>query len=145
MNNQQPARLGKRLLAILYDSLIVFFIIVVVLIVIQFVIGQGKEIPADSLINNVLKSFWLILSFLYFGHYWTKRGQTPGMRVWKVKVVDHNGALINWTQSASRYVFALFGFGLLWMIIDKEHLALQDRISKTRLINSESIHGNNKG
>lgn len=142
MSTEQAARLGKRLLAILYDSLIVFFIIVVVLIIVQLIIGQGKEIPAESVVNHVLKSFWLIISFLYFGHYWTKRGQTPGMRVWKIKAISHNGSLMNWTQSASRYVFSLFGFGLLWMIVDKEHLALQDRMSKTRLIKTGPIPGN---
>ncbi len=134
MSANQPAKLGSRLLAILYDILIVFLIIVITIIVIQFIVGQGKEIPADHIIHTILKNFWILLSFLYFGYFWTKRGQTPGMKVWKVKVINPNGGLISWLQALKRYVAALFGIGLLFVIFNRDRLALQDKISGTSLI-----------
>lgn len=149
INTNNPARLGSRLLAIIYDSLIVFFLIFVITLILQQVIIQfewvsleqiqiskdetAPAIPGDSFAITALRSLWFILPLFYFGHYWTKRGQTPGMKVWKVIALNQNGSLMSWTQAVMRYVFALFGFGLFWMIFNKEHIPLQDQISKTYL------------
>ena len=146
----ENASLGKRLLAIFYDILILFFIVVITYILLQQIIINlalitleqvqiSKDetiniIPADSVVTLILKNLWVLISFFYFGHYWTKRGQTLGMKVWKIKTVTHENTLISWGHAIKRYVFALLGLGLLWMIIDKERLALQDRLSNTRLM-----------
>jgi len=146
----ENASLGKRILSIVYDFFILFFIIIVTTFIIQQIIIQlelttlvqvqisAEEtiavIPADSFVTLVLKNLWVVISFFYFGHYWTKRGQTLGMKVWNIKAVTHNGALMGWGHALKRYVFSLLGLGLLWMIFDKENLPLQDRMSKTKLI-----------
>ncbi len=146
----EKAGLGKRILSIFYDFLILFFIIIVTTFVIQQIIIQLEVItldqiqisndetitmiPAGSIVTLILKNLWVVISFFYFGHYWTKRGQTLGMKVWKIKAITNEGGLISWGQSLKRYVFSLLGFGLLWMVIDKENLPLQDRMSKTKLI-----------
>jgi len=132
--NYNRAKFLSRLLAIIYDVLIVFFITVITIILIQMLIGLGKEIPADSFINTILKSFWVLIAFAYFGYYWTTRGETPGMRVWKIRVLSNDGELISWKSALYRFVFALLGLGLLWIPFDKKHLALQDRLSHTLLI-----------
>lgn len=144
------APLTTRLLAIFYDSLILFFIIIISNLIIQQLIisfslvpllqVQISEteiintIPSDSVANLFLKSLWVILSFLYFGYFWTKRGYTPGMGVWKIRVVNKNHALISWSQSLIRYITALFGLGLLMIPFNKSRYALQDTLSKTTLI-----------
>jgi len=135
MTTMKNARLRNRILAIIYDSLIAFFITVIIIMILQFAISQGKEISADSYIMLALKNFWVLISFFYFGYYWTKRGQTPGMKVWKIKAITNEGGLMTWGGALKRYVFALLGIGLLWIIIDKDRLALQDKLSGTRLIN----------
>lgn len=150
MADFKNASLGKRLLAIFYDLLILFFIIVIVTFAIQQLIIQlelitlnqvqisAEEtiavIPPDSVLNLALKNLWVIISLFYFGHFWTKRGQTPGMKVWKIKAVTQENSLLSWGQSLKRYVFALLGLGLIWIVFDKNNLALQDRLSNTKLI-----------
>ena len=149
-NNIEKSGLGKRIISIIYDFLILFFIIIVTTFLIQQIIIHfelttleqvqiSKDetitvIPADSVVTLILKNLWVVLSFFYFGHYWTKRGQTLGMKVWKIKAVTNEGGLMTWGNALKRYVFALLGLGLLWMIIDKESLPLQDRMSETKLI-----------
>ena len=146
----ENATLGKRLLAILYDVLIVFLIIVLVSLITQQIIIQSGlieleqvaisniesvfVIPADSIASLILKSLWIILSFLYFAYFWTKRGQTPGMKVWKIKVVNHNGALISWPQALIRYITSVFGIGLIASFFNKNRSALQDMLSNTKLV-----------
>lgn len=146
-----PAGFGKRLLAITYDVLIIFFITFVLTLILQQLIIQlelidldlvqiNKEgdkipmIPLESPLTLFFRVLWLIVSIAYLIYYWTKRGQTPGMRVWKIKVVRQDGSLPGFTDATLRYAFALFGLGLLWVVFNKNHLALQDVMSKTRLI-----------
>jgi len=148
----QATRLGKRLLAIIYDVLIIFFITVVLTIIIQQIVinfelvhltkikdatGEIAVIPPHSILSMALKSLWTLISFFYLAYYWTKRGQTPGMRVWKVKAITHTGKLMSWKNALYRFVFSLFGLGLLWIVFDKQKLALQDRLSNTHLISTQ--------
>ena len=146
----ESASFGKRILSIVYDVLILFFIIIIATFVIQQIIIQlelttleqvqisAEEtitvIPADSLVTLVLKNLWVVISFFYFGYYWTKRGQTLAMKVWKIKAVTNDGGLMTWGNALKRYVFALMGLGIVWMIFDKNNLALQDKLSNTKLI-----------
>ena len=147
----QKATFGKRLLAILYDVLIVFFFTFLITLIVQQLIiqlnlipleavpinkeGQTvKMIPADSFITPLLKNLWFVISLFYFGRYWTKTGQTLGMKVWKIKVVTTSGEAINWQQALYRLLFSLLGLGLIWMIFNKNRLALQDVVSQTQLI-----------
>ena len=146
----EKATLGKRILAIIYDLLIIFFItLIVTLIVQQLIIQLGlitleevqitKEgekvsvIPANSLVTPFLKSLWLLVSFFYFGHYWTKRGHTLGMKAWKITAVSDNNSPLTWAQATKRYVFSLFGLGLFWIFFDKNKRALQDKMSNSTL------------
>jgi uncharacterized RDD family membrane protein YckC len=156
-NEFQPAGLGKRILAIVYDVLIILFLTVIITLIVQQLIVQlelvnleqvqiTKEgenvnvIPADSPVTPMLKSLWFFISLYFFGKYWTKRGQTPGMKVWKIKAVsndilnNNDASPITWPQSIKRYFFAFFGLGLIWMLFDKNKLSLQDKMSNTTLI-----------
>lgn len=152
MSNKQNVSIGRRLLSILYDSLIIFFIIIITTLIVQQVVVQlelvnlekiqitkdGKTanvIPDNSIMNVFLKSLWGIISFGYYSHYWTSRGQTPGMRVWKITAVNQQGQLISWSQSLIRYMTAFVGLGLLTILFNKQKLALQDILSKTKIIN----------
>ena len=148
--NHEKATLGKRILAIVYDSLIAFFLSFIIILITQTLIIQLgivtlesvkisetetiQAIPAESIMNKILLSLWLVIPFLYFSYYWTYKNQTLGMKVWKMKVISNNKNRVSWLQSSIRYISALFGLGFLWMIVDKEHLPLQDRMSNTRLI-----------
>lgn len=149
--NPLAAKLGKRLLAILYDVLIIFFITVVLTILIQQLIiglelitlekikdatGEISVIPTDSLLSFFLKSLWTLISFFYFAYFWRKTGQTPGMKVWKIKVMTHLGGQLSWKNALYRYIFSLFGLGLIWILFDKQRLALQDRLSNSHLIST---------
>lgn len=151
-----PAPLLKRFLAILYDSLIAFFIIILAIIILQFLVisifdintvaipnGQnealGKEIPADSFLTYFFKSLWLILSLFYFSYFWVKRGQTPGMKVWKLRVINADNENISVYQAVKRYLFAFFGLGLIWALFNKRHRALQDILSNTHLVSVSNV------
>jgi len=153
MDQLLSASLGKRFLAIIYDLLIAFFLSFIITLIAQTLVIQLNltelesvqisktesisAIPIDSAMNIFLRSIWLLIPFVYFIYYWTKHSRTLGMKAWKIKAVSSNQLTITWLQSTIRFFSALFGLGYFWMIVDKDSLPLQDRLSKTRLIKVE--------
>ena len=153
MDQLLSASLGKRFLAIIYDLLIAFFLSFIITLIAQTLVIQLNltelesvqisktesisAIPIDSAMNIFLRSIWLLIPFVYFIYYWTKHSRTLGMKAWKIKAVSSNQLTITWLQSTIRFFSALLGLGYFWMIVDKDSLPLQDRLSKTRLIKVE--------
>ncbi len=145
-----PATFRSRIFAIIYDVLISLFFAFIVTLIVQQIIIQFElitleqiklsaeesisTIPPDSIVNILLKNLWLIVPFLYFGYFWTTSGQTPGMSVWKIKIINQLGMNITWMQAFIRFLSAGFGLGLLWIVFDKNNLALHDHLSRSRPI-----------
>jgi uncharacterized RDD family membrane protein YckC len=74
----------------------------------------------------------------YYALNWLRSGQTLGMRAWRLRVVSDSGHL-TWSSVILRACFGLIAWapaalGVLWLYLDPEHLALHDRLSKTRVI-----------
>jgi uncharacterized RDD family membrane protein YckC len=134
-----PAGFWRRFAAMIYDFLIAGFFISLIIIIIELSISKGEEVPIGSPLANVLTSFWFILSFLYFGWFWTRTGQTIGMKVWKIQAVTNDETIMNWLQALLRYImaifsWAIFGLGFLLIFVDKQNKALHDHLSKSKII-----------
>ncbi|WP_050582122.1 RDD family protein [Pseudoalteromonas sp. AC163] len=92
-------------------------------------------IQNSNLLSGIRTALLIIVSLVFFGYFWTKSGQTIGMRAWRLKVQTLEGNLISWPQSIIRSVSALLGLGNLVVLVDfKNKKALQDYISKTEVI-----------
>ena len=121
------AGIARRLGALFYDSLLVFSLLFfATAILLPFTDGAAIE-PG----NAAYLSYLTAVSFTYFGLSWTRGGQTLGMRAWRIKALDVNGAALSWRQSAVRFAAALFGLGLLGMLLGKQRVAWQDRLSRS--------------
>jgi uncharacterized RDD family membrane protein YckC len=74
---------------------------------------------------------------VFFCGFWVAGGQTLGMRSWRLRVQRRDGRPIGWWQALGRFLLAipalaLGGIGLWWMLVDRDRLALHDRLSRTR-------------
>jgi uncharacterized RDD family membrane protein YckC len=61
------------------------------------------------------------------------------MRAWHLRAVGEQGKPMSWKAAALRCVLGLLAWapaalGVLWLYADPEHLALHDRLSKTRVL-----------
>jgi len=70
---------------------------------------------------------------------WTRSGQTLGMRAWHLRAVGESGKPVGWKAAALRLsvgvlAWAPAALGVLWLYADPDHLALHDRLSKTRVV-----------
>ena len=130
-----PARLGRRLAAMVYDSLLLaalMFTFTFILIVLR---GGTAISPASWGFSISL----LELNILFFGWFWTHGGQTLGMRAWKIRVERLDGRALRWRYARRRVAAAwvlLFppGLGFFWAWLDRDHRCWHDRLSATRVV-----------
>jgi uncharacterized RDD family membrane protein YckC len=130
-----PSSIGRRLAAMLYESLVVFAILLVGFMFPQIVLsGFG--------INLSGKAMWLHLFLVlmgYFTWFWLNGGQTLPMKTWKLRLVDHSGYPPRPLQAILRYLaawpsIALLGIGIFWALFDRDGQFLHDRIAGTRIV-----------
>ncbi len=82
-----------------------------------------------------------IVSVGYFPYFWT-RGQTPGMRLGRVRVVHEVGSEpLSWGTSIRRYVVFVFGaavffVGWLWVFVDPRRKAWHDIAARTLVVHA---------
>jgi uncharacterized RDD family membrane protein YckC len=81
----------------------------------------------------------LIVAVAYLTIFGALRGQTPGMKMAKVFVVDPELRAPSYTRATVRALLQvtglLFGaFNLLWVVVDRERRTLHDRLSNTYMI-----------
>lgn len=76
--------------------------------------------------------FWVGFFFVWF---WSRSGQTLGMRAWRLKVQNHDGSLISKKTGFLRLLPTLLGLGNLMVLFDRKHkLSLQDRLTNTEVV-----------
>lgn len=99
---------GKRLLAAVYDSLLILAVLfIATAIALPFTGGA-----ATSTDNLILKFYLLIVIFIFYGWFWTHGGQTLGMRAWKLQLVQFDGSSVTWKHAFIRFITALPAWGL---------------------------------
>ncbi len=75
---------------------------------------------------------WVCGFFIYF---WCRKGQTLGMRAWRLRVQNLDGSLISFSTAMKRLLLTLFGLGNLTVIVDRKNkLSLQDRLTNTEVV-----------
>ena len=130
-----PSSIGRRLGAMLYESLVVFAILLATFLFPQVVLsGFGMHLGG--------KAMWLhvfLVLMAYFVWCWLHGGQTLPMKTWKLKLVDRDGAPLRPLQAILRYMAAwpsimLFGIGLFWALFDRDGQFLHDRIAGTLIV-----------
>ena len=112
-----PAGVMRRFGALFYDALIVIAIemlaagVIVALLHALMALGifnhSGYADVSDFLTNHPIWSpaytFYLVVVWVYFFvFFWTRAGQTLGMRAWKLRVQNKDGSAITVTQALIR-------------------------------------------
>lgn len=109
-----PAPFIKRLMAVVYDSLISIAVLLVTTWAYTLVAGwitgwdEYEEMAEEGTLGaDPGLTFVLFLAlYLFFGYFWTRNGQTLGMQVWRIRIENLDGTSVSWTQALKRYVAA---------------------------------------
>jgi uncharacterized RDD family membrane protein YckC len=112
-----PAGLVRRLGAMLSDSLVVFGLLALttLFLFVPLLSHLGKKAMVPSEVGWIWFSVYLLVIitvwFSFFGYFWTRSGQTIGMRAWRIRIEADSGELLGWRQAAKRWCCA----GLPWL------------------------------
>lgn len=138
LSNARAPGLMRRLAAILYDLMLLFGILVLAaaIPIIPWLEVLETDFPGNA--------WWFRLYLAaviggYFVFFWAYRGQTLGMRAWRMQLRRTDGASVRAGDALRRLLWATValapaGAGLLWVLLDREGLAWHDRASGTRLV-----------
>jgi uncharacterized RDD family membrane protein YckC len=127
--------LPRRLAAMFYDGLLLLALLLVTT-ALAVAANRGEAIPSDSWL------FPMVLVLVWAGFYvgfWSRGGQTLGMRAWRLRLVTRAGAPVGPPRALLRLAAAVLsalplGLGYLWVLLDRDRLAWHDRLSGTRLV-----------
>ncbi|MGO3698165.1 MULTISPECIES: RDD family protein [Halomonas] len=141
MADVMGAGLGRRLGALLYDSVLVVALWLTVTIVhlafFRLVLGQPVEaVGASALSVWSLRALLLVSVTFFFCFFWSRSGMTLGMQAWHLRVQAPNGQKITLKQGLVRCVTAWFslaalGMGYGWVLVDKQRRSWPDIASHT--------------
>lgn len=125
----------RRLAAILYDSFLLLAINAICAWLLLLALGEQLTSSGGPLMTL----FHLLVSQLFFTWFWTHGGQTLGMKVWRIKVVDIEGDGITLRSASIRFWSSLLswllaGAGFLWGLFNRERQCLHDLISASVLV-----------
>ena len=143
MTSGTSAGFGRRLAALLYDSVLLAALLVV------FTSG-AVFLNHRRAIELATAGAWVYLYRaglvgVIAGYYllnWTRSGQTLGMRAWHLRAVTAAGKPLSLKAAALRFACGVLAWapaalGVLWLYLDPERLALHDRLSNTRVVHLE--------
>jgi len=125
----EKAGAGTRLGSYIIDAIILWIIgAILVLIFMAFGAGYG----AASIIG-------ILISLGYFTYFFGN-GQTPGMKVMKIKLCGTDGTYpIGYGKGVLRWIGMLISalviyIGFLWILIDKDKQGWHDKIADTYVV-----------
>ena len=121
--------LARRLAALLYDALIVLALWMLTGAVV-LIFTDGEAVPAGTIWFRCLL---LAVTALFFTGFWTRGGQTLGMRAWR------RARSSGWRVAAVRFAaaclsLAALGLGFLAAVFDDRSRAWHDRVAGTRVL-----------
>ncbi len=125
----------RRIAAQVYDLfLLIALLFLATALLLPFTAGEAIS-AQQTLIYRI---YLAVISFFFYGWFWTHGGQTLGLRAWKIKVLTFDQKPISWIQASLRFASALvswsfFGLGFLWILVDKNRRSWHDHLSKTAL------------
>jgi uncharacterized RDD family membrane protein YckC len=97
------AGIGVRLLARFID--LIYLLPILVIRTVEMNVSKGAAIGSTVI--------WVIAVIAYFPYFHAKRGQTPGKRRMKIKVVKADGTNISWNHALRRSIVDI-AWALLW-------------------------------
>lgn len=105
-----PAPLWRRLAASIYDGLLLIALWMVTLLLVCLPLNGVLGLPPGNAINRGLL---LIVALGFFVWFWTRGGQTLGMRAWRLQVRRGEGALLRLPVAVVRAMALLIYWGLV--------------------------------
>lgn len=94
----------------------------------------GDLLNNTPLYQAIYQAYLLFCAASFYAIFWSKAGQTLGMRAWRIKVQYPNGQNLSLITAYARCVWSLLGVGNLAILFNGEKLALQDKLTNSEVV-----------
>ena len=138
LTDQTLCSLPRRLLAMLYDCLVLLALLIA---------ASAIALPFGNAEKIAFRDFWFTLwlvfvCFAYLGGCWRYGGMTMGMRAWRIKLVSGDDRAVTWPRCALRFLVGCvsvgaLGAGVLWALVDSRNRSWHDLAARTLLVRFE--------
>lgn len=133
LHNYQKAGFLRRLMAGIYDWLLVIGLMMIL------------SVPVVALLDDAIRpGHWayrvalVLIATGFFTGFWSYGGQTLGMKAWRLQIVSLDGSRVAPAMALQRFLYAWVaaipaGLGFLWLLWDRDQLSWHDRWSRTTI------------
>lgn len=111
--NLPRAGVGVRLIALVYDSLLLLALVFVINVIMIALFtpsaaasGNQAVLLSPAIRQGLMFPLSLAAIFGFYGYCWTRSGQTLGMQTWRLELRNLDGTPPGWMQSLSRFIAA---------------------------------------
>jgi uncharacterized RDD family membrane protein YckC len=127
---------ATRAVALAFDVFVALLIALGIGATLALIASLVGELRPAWLVAALASGWWLLVSGSYFVLFWTTAGQTPGMRLLRVRVVDRRGDPPTIVRSLVRFVGLLLAIvplfaGFLPVLFDERRRGLADYLAGT--------------
>lgn len=123
----------KVIMAFLYDCILL--LAVWFFAAIPFVLWQGEAITSNNKVLVAFQAYLLAVAYAYLTYFWTRSGQTPGLKTWHLRLETDDGYLLSRARANQRFFMAALLFWIGWIgLFLPNRQTLQDRLSQTRIV-----------
>ncbi|MBN2647128.1 MAG: RDD family protein [Thiotrichales bacterium] len=127
----------KILFALFYD--VILLIAVWMAASVPFVIWQGGNFAGNAKITLAFQIYLIAITYLYLSYFWLQSGQTPGLRTWKLQLLDENNRLLGRYQANLRFLWLILLFLISWIgLFTPKKQLLHDQLAKTKIVSVSS-------
>ena len=124
----------------IYDALIIIAIWIFTIVLLVTVIG-------DAVVGAWVQSLLFIELFAFFTFFWIRRGQTIGMRAWRLRMESEEPftlkkALFRFCGALAS--FATLGLGYFWIWFEKDRRSWSDIVSGSYIVRYRRVE-NSRG
>jgi uncharacterized RDD family membrane protein YckC len=133
------AGFGRRFAAGIYDAFLLIALLMIYTGIVLFFTRHAMLHENAGAWVYLYRAGLVLVMAAYYVLNWVRSGQTLGMRAWRLRTVTEAGKPLSVENSLLRYAagwlaWAPVGLGVLWLYLDRDRLALHDRLSKTRVL-----------
>ena len=130
------ASLAHRAVAGVWDAGIIAMLVAVFFGVIGYACENILQVLTEPIVAVVAGGAVILIALTYQAAYLALRGETPGMRMAGLRLVDFDGRTPRGEQLLMRFFGDVlstlpFGCGYMWATVDEESLSWRDHISET--------------
>jgi uncharacterized RDD family membrane protein YckC len=137
--DERCAGLASRTLAFAVDLLLADVVFLVGSALVGLVVALVGDLRPTWLFASLASVGWFLLVGAYFAFFWTLGGQTPGMRLAHLRVIDHFGEPPGVWRALVRFAALIVAIipmfaGLVPILFDSRRRGLHDFVARTYVV-----------